>query len=64
MRITTPYGPVRVKVSDEDSSEPLVTPEFEDCRKLARRHQKPLRIILAAALAGWRRAAAGGGRKR
>ena len=56
--VTTPYGKVRVKVADEDSSEPLVTPEYEDCRKLARKHHKPLRTILAAALAGWRSHAA------
>jgi uncharacterized protein (TIGR00299 family) protein len=58
VRVATTFGPVRVKVGDEDSDEPLVTPEYEDCRKLARRHGKPLRTIMAAALEAWQRTAA------
>ena len=56
VRISTTYGTVRVKVADQDSADPLATPEYEDCRKLARRHGKPLRTIIAAAMEAWQRA--------
>ena len=43
--VSTPYGTVRMKISSEGS----YTPEYEDCRKLARESGVPLREILAAA---------------
>ncbi len=55
VRVKTPYGPVRMKVSDQGPGEPLATPEYEDCRTLARRRKVPLRRVLAAAVAAWER---------
>ena len=43
--VQTPYGAVRMKISSEGS----YTPEYEDCRKLAKESGVPLREILAAA---------------
>jgi hypothetical protein len=45
VEVSTPYGTVRVKVSGEGS----YTPEYEDCRKLARASGVPLKEVLAAA---------------
>ena len=43
--VETAYGKVRMKISSEGS----YTPEYEDCRQLARQSGVPLREILAAA---------------
>jgi len=55
VRVETSFGPVRMKVSDHGPGEPLATPEYQDCRTLARRHKVPLRRVLAAAVAAWER---------
>ncbi|TDI46269.1 MAG: DUF111 family protein, partial [Acidobacteria bacterium] len=55
VQVTTPFGPVRMKVSDSGPGAPLATPEYEDCRALARRNRVPLRRVLAAAVAAWER---------
>lgn len=47
--IRTPFGPVRIKLSDDDRGAPLATPEYEDCRRLALKKGVPLREVLAAA---------------
>jgi hypothetical protein len=53
--VKTPYGPVRVKVG-ELAGEPVhVAPEYEDCRALAAKSGVPLREVLRAAVARWRR---------
>jgi len=43
----TPWGPVRVKVGRRDGFE-IVTPEYEDCARLARENNVPLRDVYAA----------------
>jgi hypothetical protein len=45
VEVETPHGKVRIKVSDSGS----YAPEYEDCRKLARKHGVPLRQIFAEA---------------
>ena len=49
--VTTPYGPVRVKVATAPDGTLNVAPEFEDCRALARTRGVPLKVVHQAALA-------------
>jgi hypothetical protein len=42
--VDTPYGPVRVKVG-LSGEQPQVSPEYEDCRALARFARQPLKTI-------------------
>jgi uncharacterized protein (TIGR00299 family) protein len=49
VEIETPYGKVRMKLSASGAA----TPEYEDCRELARRAGKPLKEILTAATIAW-----------
>ena len=46
--VSTPWGPVRVKVKLLGEAE-IVAPEFEDCARVAREAQVPLREVYAAA---------------
>lgn len=45
LAVTTPYGEVRMKVSEEGSA----SPEYDDCQKLARERRVPLKDVIAAA---------------
>jgi uncharacterized protein (TIGR00299 family) protein len=45
VHVTTPYGPVRVKISQTGAA----APEFEDCRQLAASHNVPLKQVMAEA---------------
>lgn len=47
--VTTSWGEVRVRVSCEEPRH--ATPEYEDCRALADRHQVPLHAVITAARA-------------
>jgi len=49
--VETPWGPVRGKVSGPG----LFAPEYEDCRAIAERTGAPLRQVLAAAAAAYRK---------
>jgi uncharacterized protein (TIGR00299 family) protein len=51
--VGTPWGTVRVKVGTLDGRELAASPEFEDCRKLAREHGVPWRDVHRAALVAW-----------
>ena len=53
-KVTTPYGPVRVKIAALDDEVLGAQPEFEDCRRLAARARVPVREVLAAATAAAR----------
>ncbi len=44
-RITTPWGEASVKVSSYQNKICNIAPEFEDCRKLAEKHNIPLKQI-------------------
>ena len=48
--VSTPYGPVRVKVSWFDGQR-RAAPEYEDCARLARQQRVPIQAVYAAARA-------------
>ena len=49
--VSTPYGPVRVKVAGLDGAPIGAEPEFEDCRQRAAAAKVPVRRVWAAAAA-------------
>lgn len=51
--VETPFGRIRVKVSDGPPGTQTVAPEYEDCLEAARRADVPLKTIYAAALKGF-----------
>ena len=54
--VQTEYGTIQVKVAwlDRNQSQPTnVQPEYEDCARLARQHQRPWREIHRLALQAW-----------
>jgi hypothetical protein len=48
--VQTPWGEVRVKVAHLPDGSEKAAPEFDDCLRLARAHQVPLREVHLAAL--------------
>ena len=57
--VETQYGPIRIKVARLDGRISNVTPEYEDCRVAAARHDVPLRDVEAAARAEFYKAVTG-----
>ena len=52
--VATEWGKVRVKIARWPSGEiSNASAEYEDCRKLAREHQVPLKRVMQAALRAW-----------
>jgi hypothetical protein len=49
--VETPYGSVRLKVAQLPEGGTKAAPEYDDCRRLARQRDVPLREIYQAALA-------------
>jgi uncharacterized protein (TIGR00299 family) protein len=49
-KIETPWGEVRIKLAGQKGSETNVAPEYEDCRRIAREHQIPLKRVMQEAL--------------
>jgi len=47
--VQTPYGEVRLKIASQNGTVKTVTPEYEDCKKLALEKDIPLKDVLAAA---------------
>ncbi|HDL19186.1 MAG TPA: nickel pincer cofactor biosynthesis protein LarC [Bacteroidetes bacterium] len=47
--VTTKFGKVRIKIAQTGSGDEKLTPEYEDCRKLAEEQNVPLREIYFAA---------------
>jgi uncharacterized protein (TIGR00299 family) protein len=43
--VETPWGPVRCKRGWRDGQEAIVTPEYEDCARIAREQNVPLRSV-------------------
>jgi len=43
--LKTPYGPVKVKVGSLDGGVLKISPEYEDCKKIARREKLPIKKI-------------------
>ncbi len=57
VEVDTPHGQVRVKVARRGGQVVNLSPEYEDCRRLARETGKPLKEVYAAAQAAamrWR----------
>ncbi|HEV2171641.1 MAG TPA: nickel insertion protein, partial [Candidatus Binatus sp.] len=45
--IETRWGKVRVKVSGADGhAQATISPEYDDCRKIATEHNVPLRVVM------------------
>ncbi|MDP1919330.1 MAG: nickel pincer cofactor biosynthesis protein LarC [Myxococcales bacterium] len=51
--VTTPYGPVQVKLGLRDGKVVNVAPEFEDCRAIAEQAHVPLKEVQQRAIAAW-----------
>ena len=49
--VETPYGKVRVKISRRGDEIMTITPEYEDCKKLAEEKQVPLKTVMDEAKA-------------
>lgn len=52
-RVSTPYGEVRLKITQIPGGEIKISPEYEDCRKLAVEKDIPLRDIYQAAISAY-----------
>ena len=50
VRVSTPFGEVRVKVARSNGRIQQVSPEFDDCRKLAEEKNVPLHEVMEQAL--------------
>jgi uncharacterized protein (DUF111 family) len=48
--VTTVYGPVRIKIAYDPEGRESVAPEYEDCRRLAREKNVPLKVVYQDAL--------------
>lgn len=51
--VTTPWGPVQVKLGLRAGEVVNVAPEFEDCLRLAEASKVPLKLVQQRALAAW-----------
>jgi uncharacterized protein (TIGR00299 family) protein len=49
--VTTPYGPVRVKIARSADGHENIAPEYEDCKRLAQDNNVPIKLVYQAALA-------------
>ncbi len=49
--IDTTYGPVKVKIARKGDTVINLTPEYEDCKRLAEEQDVPLKVVMAAAWA-------------
>jgi uncharacterized protein (TIGR00299 family) protein len=52
--VHTPFGDVRIKVAQLNGHVRQASPEFEDCRKLAKAQNVPLQRIMDEAIRAWR----------
>jgi uncharacterized protein (TIGR00299 family) protein len=48
-RVDTPYGRIAVKLVWDDEGRVTASPEYDDCKRAARRHHAPLRDVVRAA---------------
>jgi uncharacterized protein (TIGR00299 family) protein len=54
VEVSTPWGPVHIKVGSRDSVELNAAPEFEECRKIAETQNVPLKQVIETALRAYR----------
>mgnify|MGYP006280127131 FL=1 len=59
--VETPWGEVRLKVGQTGRNERRAEPEYEDCARIAREDDLPLRTVQREARAAWQRDESGGG---
>ncbi len=52
--VTTPYGEVRKKLARINGKVLHISPEYEDCRKLAEANSVPLQSVMQQAMHSWR----------
>ena len=52
--VATPYGEVRMKLARIDGKVVQISPEYEDCRKLAEANSVPLHSVMQEAMQSWR----------
>ncbi len=45
VEVKTPYGKIRVKIAITSENQPKISPEYEDCAKMAKKHKIPLQQI-------------------
>ena len=50
IEVTTPFGPVTIKVARRNGEVLNASPEFEDCARLAAEHGRPVKEVHAAAV--------------
>lgn len=43
--VKTPYGPAKVKVGSLDGTPQQISPEYEDCKKIARKEKLPIKKV-------------------
>jgi pyridinium-3,5-bisthiocarboxylic acid mononucleotide nickel chelatase len=55
VKVETAYGPVRMKVARLDGKEMNVTPEFDDCQRLANEKSVSLKDVMLAAQTAYRK---------
>ena len=48
-RVATPFGRIAVKLVCDDDGREIASPEYDDCKRAARRHDVPLREVVRAA---------------
>ncbi len=51
--VSTPFGPIRIKVGSFDTEELNAAPEFEDCRAAAAQHNVALKHVMQIAMSAW-----------
>ena len=47
-RVRTPWGEARIKIRSTQDGQLLVAPEYEDCKKIARKEKRPIREVWEA----------------
>ncbi len=53
VKVRTPYGEIQLKIASQSGGEENVSPEYEDCQKLARENGVPLKTVYQAALSAY-----------
>lgn len=51
--VETVFGKIRVKIASANGELRNAMPEYEDCRRAAREHAAPLKLVIDSALAAW-----------